>query len=394
MPSSKSKGKVGLLIALVIIIVFGAITFFNYWRFRNIKAEKVERSEIVPVETAVVQMMALKNILKLTGDIRPLKEVYVTPKIPGKIIEKIFVEKGDGVRKGDLIATLEKDTIKAQIEQAKTQLASARARLKEVEANLVLVRKDRQRLENLFKKKAISQQKLDQVRAKYTAMLASKQLAQSQIETARASLHLLEILLKDHEVRSPIAGHVSARYVDAGNMSNTSKPIVRISREDVVKIVTTVTEKDYPLIKKGMNAQVFVDAFPGKSFEGTVTVVNPTLDPGTRSAQIEIRIHNKALALRSGMFAHILLSLGQRQALVVPREALNRLPGTGSYYVFCAEGGKAVLKNISVGEIQGNYAEVTEGLKEGEGVIIRGQNRVKDGSPIKVVTQWQGAEEG
>ena len=116
MPSSKSKGKVGFFIALVIIIVFGAITFFNYWRFRNMKAQEVQRSEIVPVQTAVVQMMALKNTLKLTGDIRPLKEVYVTPKIAGKIIERIFVEKGDEVRKADIIATLEKDTITAQIE--------------------------------------------------------------------------------------------------------------------------------------------------------------------------------------------------------------------------------------------------------------------------------------
>ncbi len=389
---SRPKEKVGLAIALIAIIIFAGIASYNYWKYKHLKAEKAQRSEIIPVEIAPAQLRSLKQVLELTGDIRPFMEVYVHPKIPGRVIEKIFVERGNSVKKGTLIATLEKDTIKAQIQEARARLASAKARLNEVEANLNLIQKDRHRLENLFRKNAVSRQKLDQVNAKYEALLATKRLALAQIESAKASVRVLQIMLKDHDICSPIAGHVSARYMDAGNMSDTRKPIVRISMENSLKIVTTVTEKDYPLIKKGMEAEIRVDAFPHRVFKGMLSVINPTLDPATRTGEIEIQVDNKDLTLHAGMFAHVRLSVGEREALVIPRDGLNRLPGTGSYYVYLVKHGKALLKNIQIGEIQGNYAEVTDGLKEGDLVIVKGQNRVRDGSLIKVIKEHVGEE--
>ncbi|MBW2000584.1 MAG: efflux RND transporter periplasmic adaptor subunit, partial [Deltaproteobacteria bacterium] len=124
--------------------------------------------------------------------------------------------------------------------------------------------------------------------------------------------------------------------------------------------------------------------FPGKVFKGEISVINPTLDPATRTGQIEIHIPNKDLTLRSGMFAHIRLALGEKQALVIPKDGLNRLPGTGSYFAYVVEDGKAVMKNIKIGMIQGTYVEVTEGLKEGEQVVVKGQNRLKDGTRVRV----------
>ncbi len=383
--SSGSKGKSGLIIALTGIAIFAAIALYNYWKYKNTRTSRSYSSQPVPVETAKVHYAYLKNSLELTGDILPLQEVYVSPKVPGKIIEKIFVDKGDLVKKGQLLATLEKDTIMAQIQQAKAQLASTRAKLNEVEANLALVIKDRKRLENLFRKKAIPQQKLDEINAKYNAMLATRKVVESQIATAQASVHLLQILLKDHDIYAPISGYISARYMDAGNMSDTKKPIVRITAEDSVKIVSTITEKVYPFIRKEMPADVMVDAYPGEIFRGVVSIINPTLDPRTRTAQIEIKIRNKNSMLHAGMFARIRLLLGKKRALVVPRDALNRLPGTGSYFVYCAVNGKAVLKNVKVGQILGQNAEILKGLVENDTVIIKGQNRLKDGSSIREV---------
>jgi len=381
----KSKGKFGLVIALIAIFIFTGLTLFNYHRYKNLKAKKVNETEIVPVETGKAHYALLKRVLELTGEIRPIQEVYVTPKIPGKIIQEILVDTGDTVRKGDLIAVLEKDTIRAQLQQARAQLLSAKAKLNEVEANLELIKKDRIRLENLFKKKAVPQQKLDQVNAKYQAMLATKRVVQSQIDTARASVRLLDIQMKDHNIYAPISGYVSSRYLDAGNMSDTKKPIVKITNEISVKILTTVTEKDYPFIKVGMPAEVVVDAFPGQVFKGVISIVSPTLDPATRTGQVEIRVDNTQSRLRAGMFAHVRLLIGKRKALVVPIDSLNRLPGTGSYYVYCAIGGKAILKNVTIGKIQGQYAEITKGLKKNDIVITKGQNRVKDGSPIRII---------
>ena len=384
---AKSKGKAGFIIAVIAISVFTGLAFHNYWKFKTQKKEEVKRDEIIPVETAPVEARHLDWSLELTGDIRPLMEVYVHPKVAGEIIEKISVEKGDFVKKGSLIAVLEKDTIRARIREAEAGLRSARAKLNEVKANLNVIKKDRDRLKKLVKKHAVSQQEMDQIDARYEATLAGEKLATAQIEKTKASLNLLNILLKDHDVYSPISGYVSGRYVDPRNMSDLKKPIVRISMEETVKIVTTVTERDYPRIKKGMEAKVHVDAFPGRVFKGSVSLVNPTLDPATRTGQIEIHVANQDHTLRSGMFAHMRLFIGERDALVVPKDALNRLPGTGNYYVYVVEDGKAIMKNIKIGTAEEKDVEIKEGLKEGEQVVVKGQNRLRDGMHVRVKGQ-------
>ena len=382
-----SKGKTGLIIAIVAILIFGGITAYNYRKFTTQKAEEVIREERVPVEVALVEKRPLAWILDQTGDIRPMVQVNVYPKIAGRIIERLLVERGDFIEKGKVVAILEDRTIKAQLREARAGLKAAKAKLNAVEINMVLIRKDQARLKDLVKTHAISQQKMDQIDTQYNAALAGKELAIAQIEKAEATLAKIKILYKDHSVYAPVSGYVSARYIDQGAMSNRSQPIIRISNEATEKIVTTVTEQDYPHVSKGMEAEISVDAFPQKIFKGFVSIINPTLDPATRTGEIEIYVPNKNLLLRSGMFAHVRIHLGMREGLVVPRAGLSRLPGTGSYYVYLIEENKAVLKNIRIGVFQENYVEIREGLKQGEKVVIKGQNRLKDGLPVKIVGQ-------
>jgi len=381
------KGKKGVIIATVLIVIFGGFTVFNYIRFKLQKKEEVKKEEKIPVEVAETKFMNLKWVLEQTGEIRPLVEVNVYPKIPGKIIERIMVEKGDYVKKGEIIATLEDNIIQAQLAEAKAALQSARARLRQIEANLEAIKKDYFRLKSLYKEKAIAKQKVDHIEAEYQATTEGKRLAQAQIKQAEAVVKRLEILYKDHKIFAPVDGYVSARYVDPGAMSDTRTPVIRISSEEELKIVTSVTEKDFPHVKKGMKVEIKVDAYPEKVFTGTISIINPTIDPRTRTGEIEIHIPNKELTLSSGMFAHVKLYLGERRGLVVPRDGLMRVPGTGSYYVYVVENGRAVLKNVKVGIAQENYIEVIEGLKEGEKVVVRGQNRLKDGTLVFIVKQ-------
>ncbi|MDY6972065.1 MAG: efflux RND transporter periplasmic adaptor subunit, partial [Thermodesulfobacteriota bacterium] len=347
------------------------------------------REQVVPVEVVISTKRHLDWTLEQTGDIRSLQEVDVYPKVPGKIIEKIVVEKGDLVSKGELIAVLEDRTVRAQLKEAEAALRSSEANLDQVEANLVVIQKDRARLQELVQEHAISQQRMDQIDAQYKATLAGKKLAIAQIERASATLQRLKILYEDHRISAPIGGYVSTRYVDQGAMSNLKKPIIRISSKKVVKIVTTVTEQDYPIIRKGMEAEVRVDSFPDRVFKGIVTVINPTLDSSTRTGELEIHVSNGDQTLRSGMFAHIRLLLGKREAAVVSKDALNKLPGTGNYYVYVVENNEAVMKNVRIGLIQGTYAEIKAGLDVGEKVVIKGQNRLKDGMMVKVNAKVQ-----
>jgi len=370
------KGKKGIVIAIVFILIFTGFIGFNYVRFISQKEAEVEKIEKISVQVAGSKIINMQHILEQTGDIRPMLEVNVYPKVPGKIIERLPVERGDFVKKGALIATLENKMIKAQIEEAEAALELAKT-------NLDVIEKDCIRLENLYREKALARQKLDHIKSRRKA-------AKAQVRRSEAVLQQLKILYKNHRIYAPTSGYVSARYVDRGAMSSVAQPIIRISSEKEVKIFTTVTEKDFPHVRRGMECEITVDAFPDRVFKGGVSIINPTLDPATRTGEIEIRIPSKDQLLRPGMFAHVKLYLGERSALVVNRDALNRLPGTGSYYVYVVQKDKAVLKNVETGFTQGNYVEVTNGLTEGERVVVKGQNRLKDGVSVVVVSPVTG----
>jgi len=378
------KGKTGIIIVSILILLFAGFIVHNYVWHSQEKKDTVHETETIPVQVAEARSMNLQLVLEQTGETRAAAVVEVYPKIPGKIIEQICVETGDYVKKGDLIAVLEEDTIKAQLEEATAGLAAAEAGLRQSEANLELLEKDRLRVEHLYQQNAISKQELDHTNAQYKAAVESKELAGAQVEQAKAVLNQLQILYREHKIYAPISGFVAKRYVEQGDLTSNAQPVVRISREDELKIACSVTEKDFPHLKKGMKAEITVDAFPGKVFEGVVSVISPTIDSATRTAEIEIHIPNWELKLRSGMFARIKLYLGERKALAVSTEALSKMPGTGSYYVYVVEKDKAVLKYVKAGITQGNLTEITEGLEEKELVVTRGQNRLYDGVRVSI----------
>jgi len=378
------KRKTGMVIALALILLLVGLAAFNHLRHGEKKQVAVGEMEVVPVRVAEATRVNLQRVVELTGEIKPAAVVDVYPKVPGKIIENILVETGDLVSKGDLIAVLEDSAIKAQLEEATAGLAAAEAGLRQSEANLEVLERDLSRMEELYKAEAIPKQQLDHINAQYKAAVEARKLAGAQVERARAVLKQLQILYGEHKIYAPLSGFVAARYAERGSLTSTSQPLIRISQEDELKVVCGVTEKDFPEVKKGIKAEVTVDALPGRVFEGVVSVISPTIDPATRTAQIEIRIPNEKYELRSGMFARIKLYLGEREALTVPTEAVNKMPGTGSYYVYVVEDNKAVLRNVKVGITQGNLTEIIDGLTEREFVVTRGQNRLYDGAQVSV----------
>lgn len=177
------KSKTGIIVAIILILFFIGFTGLNYVRHSAKNNEDVitHGTETIPVQVAEAKVMNLQQVIEQTGEVKPEAVVNVYPKVPGKIIEKIFVETSDYVKKGDLIAVLEEDTIKAQLEEAKAGLAAAEAGLKQSEENLELLEKDRQRIESLYKANGVSEQELDNINAQYKVAVESKKLASAQI---------------------------------------------------------------------------------------------------------------------------------------------------------------------------------------------------------------------
>ncbi len=367
------KSGRGVRIAIILILVFLTITVVNVVRARFTREAEAPHEKTVPVSVVAARKVSLDRVIDQAGDLRSGSEVTVYPKVSGKILESLKVDKGDFVSKGDLLAELEARGIEAQIQEAGASLQAA-------VADLDLAEKEIARLRKLFEMNAVSQQRLDVAEAGLRS-------AKAQVEGIQARLRQLEVIRDDHKILAPISGYVSARYLDRGSLSDLHQPVLRISSDQTLKIVTMVTERDFPHIKKGMTVEIRVDAFPEKVFSGKISVINPTIDPATRTGEVEVHLENKDLTLRSGMFAHLAIHLGRKEGVVVPRDTLKTDAGTGRFYIFVVKDGKAELRNVRLGQYQDNQAEVLEGLSAGEQVVIKGQNRLKHGYAVTLEDQ-------
>ena len=183
-------------------------------------------------------------------------------------------------------------------------------------------------------------------------------------------------------VESPLDGVVGRIYVDIGANVTSQTPVGLIVSMDKVKIDLNIPEKYTSQVMIGQNADITVDAYNEK-FKGVVTKISPVLDMDTRTAPVEIAVKNKAHLLRSGMFARVSLIIDESKAVpIVLKEAvMGKAPDA---YVYVIEGNKAVLRNVKLGIKQDGYFEVKDGIKEGDSVVIMGQQRLKDGSGVKI----------
>ncbi|MCM8779434.1 MAG: efflux RND transporter periplasmic adaptor subunit [Candidatus Omnitrophica bacterium] len=184
-------------------------------------------------------------------------------------------------------------------------------------------------------------------------------------------------------VESPLAGVVGRIYVDLGESVNMQTPVAKVLDLSKVKIKLEIPEKYLARISLGQKAKIYVDAYPEKEFTGEVTKISPVLDLDTRTFPIEIMVENSEHLLKSGLFAKVTLIISEHKNVpVILKEAIiGRGP---DLYVFTVEGNKAVLKNIKLGLRQGQFYEVIEGVKEGDLVVIMGQQKLKEGTEVTI----------
>ena len=184
-------------------------------------------------------------------------------------------------------------------------------------------------------------------------------------------------------VTSPLAGVVGRFYSDIGSNVSPETPIALVIDMDKVKINLDIPEKYLADISLEQRADIYVDAYPGQRFTGIVTKISPVLDMETRSMPVEITINNMDHKLKSGMFARVSLIIKEiKNAPVILKEAImGKEPGA---YVYVINGDRAMLKNIKTGIRQNGYFEITDGLRQGELVVIMGQQRLKDGAFVKM----------
>jgi membrane fusion protein (multidrug efflux system) len=248
-----------------------------------------------------------------------------------------------------------------------TKLAASVA---EAEANLKLSEANNERAKQLFKDKLISQQDFDQIAATFAVNQAGVELKRRQ--------------LKDARVAAPFAGIVGARQISPGQVVSRTTTLALLVDLDIVKVEVKVPEKYLRQLRVGQPLEFGVAAFPEEKFRGDVYFISPQIEEGTRTALVKARIPNREGKLRGGMFASLDLTLQLREAaIVIPEPALMSNGDQFSVFVVDAQG-MAQLRPIKVGYRLAGRAEIVEGLKAGDTVVVEGLQKLRPGAPVKL----------
>jgi membrane fusion protein (multidrug efflux system) len=319
------------------------------------KEEDDADAALVPVETQPIKRAPIVAVYSGTAPIEAHEEAEVVAKVGGEI-RQIYVEEGDMVKAGQVLARLDGDRLRLEMQQS--------------EANLRKLERDYKRQQELFDKGLV---------AKGTAENAKFDLDALQAQYDRARLELSYT-----EIRAPIQGVVSARHIKVGNTIEPNTPAFRVTDLDPLIAYVHIPEKEFPKLAPGQAADVMVDALGGTHFEGKIARISPTVDPQTGTFRAEIEVPDQTRRLKPGMFARVNIVYERREnALQVPRNAI--LDADGDQSVFVIVNGKAEQRHLTTGLTNNGMVEVLDGLKGNEQVVVVGQAGLKTGTAVRIV---------
>jgi membrane fusion protein (multidrug efflux system) len=314
-----------------------------------------EADTLVPVEIQPVRKAAMLAVYSGTAPIEAHEEAEVVAKVEGEV-RQIYVEEGDTVTAGQVLARLDGDRLRLEV--------------RETEANLRKLERDYTRQQELSQKGLV---------AKGTA-----ENAKFDLDALRASYERARLELSYTEIRAPITGVVSARHIKVGNTIRPNDPTFRVTDLDPLIAYVHVPEKEFRKLAPGQIAEVTVDALGGAKFPGTISRISPTVDPQTGTFRARVELPDPSRRVKPGMFARVNIVYERREnAMQIPRNAI--LDADGEQSVFVVVNGKAEQRRIAPGLTSNGWVEITEGLKGTEQVVVVGQGGLKTGTAVKVV---------
>ena len=318
------------------------------------KAKEDKGPEAIPVEVVAASKRPSAASDTGTAPLEARGESQVVAKTSGVALQ-VLVQEGQQVRAGQVLVRL--DASRAQLQAAQTA-----ALMGKLEANY-------KRSVTLAEQKLMSANDIDTIRY--------------DLENARAANRLANLELSYANVVAPISGVIAERKIKDGNFVQINTPIFRIVDTSRLEATLNVPEREVATLQQGLKVDLAVDALPGKKFAGTIDRIAPVVDAGSGTFRV-ICSFDGGGALQPGMFGRIRIDYDQRtDALVVPRIAL--LEDEGDPAVYAVKQGKAVRVAVKLGYLDGQWAEVRQGLKPGDQVVTAGKVALREGSPVQIV---------
>lgn len=317
----------------------------------------------VPVEVTQVQTETVRDRFRTVGSVQANEIVKVVSEVNAIVRELPFAE-GQGVARGSLIARFENRDIAAEAQRAEALRDQARTRL--------------ERVQQLFDQKAISPQDRDDASAAFQVADADFKLAQARLAKTR--------------VVSPLNGVVGRRMVSPGAFLRVGDVITEVAQVNRMKVNFSAPERFAGQLRAGGAVEISTTAYPGQLFTGRLTVVDPILDPSTRTVQLVAIVENRGRRLRPGMSADVAATLSERaNAMTVPDEAV--FAEGDKMYVFLVKADSTVARQVVViGVRDSARVEIAQGLPHGAIVVRAGYQKLFDGARIMPIQS--GAGEG
>ncbi|MGQ9799201.1 MAG: efflux RND transporter periplasmic adaptor subunit [Ignavibacterium sp.] len=316
-----------------------------------------QTTEAIPVEVTVVKKTSIDREIELVGNLLAWREANLGAQTTARV-QKIYVDAGSRVKEGDLL-----------FEMDDTQLAQAKIQYQVAKDNY-------DRLKPLYETGSISQSQFEQVKASY--------------ETAEKTYQLL---LTNTQFRAPFSGVVTTKKLNDGEVfllapGGAGAPtIVSMMQINPLKLILNVSENNLKDVKLNQTVEIRSDIFPNEIFKGSISRINPAINPASRTFEVEVRIPNPNEILRPGMYVRAKILIGKSEGIIINRSAALKQLGSTAYYGFIVKDNVAKRVELILGKEFDSQVEITNGLNEGDYVVTRGQGLLKDGSKVEIKTK-------
>jgi membrane fusion protein (multidrug efflux system) len=349
--------KRSFTIVVIVVIVLVALIYLKPKSKNGAEAQKknsAASSAVVAID--VIHPVQMNNTIQVAGSVMANEEVDLKPETNGKI-EKLFIQEGATIKKGDLLLKIKDADLQAMLEKQNYQIR--------------LSKENESRQKRLLEIQAISQQEYD--------------VAMNQLNTLKADAEVLKVQISKTEIRAPFDGVIGLKYVSEGSFVSGTSRIATIQDMDPLKIDFSLPEQYIHSIHIH-DSILFTVPGSDKEFAGLVYAIEPKIDPATRTVQVRAVYPNKQHLVFPGSFASVRLIMQKIQnAILIPTQAV--IPTLKGNKVFICKNGKAVPQNIEISTRTEDKIRVTKGLAPGDSLIVTGIMQLKIDMPVKVLKQ-------
>jgi RND family efflux transporter MFP subunit len=365
----------------------------------------------VQVQAVPVAAREVRRVVQSVGTLFPFDEGVISAEIEGRVAE-VKADLGDRVNKGDVLVRISDEEQKYILAQTEAQLRMAMERVglrnendrvtdireasevRRAQADLTDAEQHYKRIRSLVDQGIGSRAELDQAQARFKSQQAGYDATINQarnllqdIERNKATLELQRKKLRDTTVYAPFAGAVKERQVTPGQYVRANTPLFTLVKTDPIRLRIEIPERMAPWIKTGQVAEVSMEAFGERRFQGKVWRISPTVDQAKRTFIVEALIDNPVGELKPGSYARASLPTNKSESVkLVPTRAVNYVFGSNKAYVVTA-GNTIEARDVKLGDRFEQNVEILEGLEEGETVAVTQLARLDTGIKVAVTAQ-------